>query len=144
MIGGLFDGGAISALERTVQFASLRHQSLMNNIANISTPNFQPADVSVKSFQQALSAAINANRGGAGGDFAPLRFRDLDGLHFTAGSIEAQPGRTHDNLLFHDRNNRSLETMMKDLAENTLAHNTALELLKSKFALMDIAIKERV
>lgn len=143
MIQGLFSSGAMSALERTVQFTSQRHQHLMNNIANLSTPNFQPTDLSVKSFQQSLNAAIRANRSSPGGGFAPLRPRDADGVHFTADGIVAEPAKMHDNILFHDRNDRSLETTMKDLAENTMAHNTAMELLKSHFALLDIAIKER-
>lgn len=143
MIDGLFNSGSMPVLERMVQFTSRRHQLLLHNIANISTPNFRPADVSPASFQQALGDAIDDRRSGRG-DERPLDIRDTTELRFTQDSVELSASPTHDNLLFHDRNDRSLEHQMKNLAENTMAHNAALEMLRGKFRLMETAISGRV
>ena len=60
------------------------------------------------------------------------------------GSVTARRDDFADeNILFHDLNNRSLERHMQDLAENTMAHNAAIELLKGGFALLENAIREQ-
>ena len=46
--------------------------------------------------------------------------------------------------MFHDRNNRDLERIMQNLAENTLTHNAAIEMLRHEFELLRTAIRERV
>jgi flagellar basal body rod protein FlgB len=104
MIQGMLNSGAIPALQRLVQFTGARHKVLTNNIANLSTPYFKPADLDTKAFQ---------------------------------------PSATNDNILFHDQNNRDLERTMQRLAENTLTHNAAIELLRSEFDMMRTAIRER-
>jgi flagellar basal-body rod protein FlgB len=144
VIRGLFDGGSMPALERMIQFASLRHQSLAHNIANIDTPNFQPTDVPVDGFRAALARAIDSSRAATGGPFGRLEFRDTPELDFTPTGLDASLHGRRQNILFHDRNNRSLEHLMKDLAENTMTHNTAMEMLKGKFELLQTAIRERL
>ena len=40
MIKGMFDSGALPALERLAQFTEARHRVLTNNIANLSNPYY--------------------------------------------------------------------------------------------------------
>jgi flagellar basal body rod protein FlgB len=47
-------------------------------------------------------------------------------------------------ILFHDRNNRSMEQLMSDSARNALFHNLMVELLRKQFAGMEAALQERV
>lgn len=47
-------------------------------------------------------------------------------------------------ILFHDRNNRSMEHLMSDAAKNALFHNMMTELLRRQFASIETALKERV
>ncbi len=142
MIEGLFNGGTLPMLERMVQFTSRRHQLLVHNIANISTPDFQPADVSPQSFQQALADAVDKRR--RSGPKAPLQMTDTREMTFSRDRLELHPQPLNQNLLFHDRNNRSLEHQMKALAENTMVHNTAMELLAGKFKGLETAIRGQI
>jgi flagellar basal body rod protein FlgB len=52
--------------------------------------------------------------------------------------------QTNEGILFHDENNRDLERTMQHLAENTLAHNTAIELIRNQFQMLQVAIRERI
>lgn len=145
MIEGLFNTGSLPALERMVQFTSQRHKLLVNDIANFSTPNFQPTDVDPRKFQQVLAKAIDERRENDGGIYrSGLDMKDTPQMRFTQDTVELNATRSDDNILFHDRNNRSLETIMKNLAENTMAHNAGVELIRNQMDLMQIAIRERV
>ena len=144
MIAGIFNDGAMPVLERLVQFTNQRHGMLTDNIANLSTPYFEPRDLDPKAFQAALRGAIDRRRATVTPTAGPMRFDDTAQLRFSAAGIEVQPEPMRQNILFHDRNNRNLERIMQGLAENTLAHNAAIELLRNKFDLLETAIRERV
>ena len=144
MVGNVFNHGSMQVLERLVQFTGVRHGLIAHNIANLSTPNFRPRDLSVGKFQRQLGEAVDRRRRTATPVDGELRLRDSTQLRFEADGIEVQPEYLDENILFHDRNNRDLERMMQDLAENTLTHNTGLQLLKSEFDLLKMAIRERV
>ncbi|MDX1565788.1 MAG: hypothetical protein R3236_10295, partial [Phycisphaeraceae bacterium] len=143
MIEGLFDSGAMPVLERVVQFTSRRHDIIAHNIANADVPNFVPANVPVETFQQALGDALD-RRENAGGTFGgSFRMQGRPGLRVRESGLDLVPQRLNDNLLFHDRGNRSLEDQMKALAENAMAHNTALSMIRNQMDLLETAIRER-
>ncbi len=144
MIERLFNHGSMPVTERLVQFTAARHRVILDNIANISTPNFRPRDLSVDSFQQALGKAIDARREKVAGSNQPLEMADTRELRFKPNGIEIKPQHAGDGILFHDRNDRSVEHEMKNLAENTMTHNMALDLLRSQYQLMEAAIRERI
>ena len=144
MIDGMFTYGAMPALERMVQFTGERHRVLTNNIANLSTPFFEPTDLDVEGFQASLRDAIDKRREGPTPVHGQLKMRDTLELEFHDRHIEAHATPTRDNLMFHDRNNRDLERIMADLAENTMAHNAAIEMLRNQFSLLQTAIRERL
>lgn len=144
MIAEIFESGALPALERLAQFTEQRHKVLVNNIANFDTPFFKPRDLDPKSFQDALGKAIDRRRA----TITPMRGRldisDTRQLTFYSDRMAVDAAPTNQNILFHDQNNRDLERTMQHLAENTLAHNVAIELLRSEYALIETAIRERV
>lgn len=144
MIHGMFNNGAMPALERLVQFTGARHRVLTDNIANLSTPNFRPRDLDPEDFQASLREALEARRRRPNPVAGPLAMRDTRQLRFHENGIEARPEPMNANILFHDRNNRDLERIMQDLAENTLAHNTGIDLLKNEFDMLRMAIRERI
>lgn len=131
------------------QFAGRRQSIIAHNIANISTPNFQQQDVDVSAFQSALQSAVDDRRQRKG--LARLRF-ELEGTDEVSVSrgplnqqrIDLNPTSTDGNVLFHDRNNRDLERLMQDLAENTAAFRVATDLFKSRMDLLNQAIALRV
>ncbi|MGP1309899.1 MAG: hypothetical protein ACTS27_06860, partial [Phycisphaerales bacterium] len=63
---------------------------------------------------------------------------------FGRPSFSLEPKPTHENILFHDRNDRSVERLMQDLVENTATFQLAAELQKSRSTLLNSAIAERV
>lgn len=140
MIKGMFDHGAIPVLERVIQFTGARHKVLVNDIANLDTPFFKPRDLDPDQFQSQLRDAIEHRRQHGG----RLNLDDTDQLRFTDHGIEIKPAATYSNILFHDRNNRNLERVMEHLAENTMAHNAAIQLLKSEFDILRVAIRGRI
>jgi flagellar basal-body rod protein FlgB len=144
MINGMFDGGSMPVLERVTQFTHERHRALSDNIANLSTPYYKPRDLNTGDFQAAMRDAIDRRRVSANPSGGPLQLQDTRELRFGKDSLDAMPGPVHEGILFHDQNNRDLERTMQHLAENTLAHGTAIEVLRSEFAIMLTAIRERV
>ena len=143
MIKNLFTQGSMQSLERLVQFTGERHRVIVNNIANLSTPNFRPGDLSVSAFQEELGRAIDARRRSVNPLQGELKLDDTSELSFKRDRIESTPGQADQNIMFHDRNNRDLERTMQALAENTLAHNAGIEMLRNQFSLLETAIRER-
>jgi flagellar basal-body rod protein FlgB len=144
MIEGLFSSGAMPTLQRLVQFSARRHRQIVDNIANASTPNYRPRNVDHNEFQAALADAVERRRQRFGGPRGPLEMRDTPNLDFKPDGVAMKPTARRDNLLFHDRNDRSLEHLMRDLAENAGVHNTGAELIRNQFTMLETAIRERV
>jgi flagellar basal-body rod protein FlgB len=109
-----------AALEKVVQFTEARNKVLANNIANIDTPGYVMKDLDVSSFQKNLQEEISKK------------------------SVSATETTAHEDydqyLLFHDKNNRSVEKQVTEMTKNAIMHNTAVELLRSRFALLEKAI----
>lgn len=142
MIATIFNGGALPVLERLVQFTSRRQAILADNIANGSTPYFKPRDVDSSAFQYALGRAIDQRRHSASPQSAPLDINDTKHLRFRPGGLDLRPEPVNKEILFDDQNNRDLERMMQDLAENTLAFNFGIEMTRHETGMLETAIRE--
>jgi flagellar basal-body rod protein FlgB len=144
-IDQLTNAGAIPALEASVQFAARRQSLIAHNIANFSTPNYEPSDVSVTNFHSQLGDAIDRRREAFGGHRGDLHLRDTREVsQGQDGRLRLSPGASGRNVLFHDRNSRDLERTMQDLVENVASFRVATDLLKSRIDLLRTAISERV
>ncbi|MHC4106624.1 MAG: flagellar basal body rod protein FlgB [Planctomycetota bacterium] len=144
MIEGVTNADAVPVLERMIQFAGQRHRLIVNNIANLSTPGFRPQDVSVEGFQQQLGEAIDARRAASGASGGDLPLQDSQEVTVRRDGMVLHPRPVGDNILFHDGNDRNVERLMQDLAENFLAFRTTAELLRSRFDLINTAIREHL
>ena len=131
-------------MQKVVQFAARRHALIADNVANISTPGFRPADVSVKEFQSTLAQAVDHRRESGQGRFGTLQYGSASTVDLSNGLVELHPVPMAENLLFQDGNDRSLEKMMQGLVENFLTYRTAVELMNNQFDMLDIAIRERI
>ncbi len=116
----VFDGTS-ELLTEMIQGAALRHRILAGNIANVDTPGYQPKDAS---FSAALAEA-NRTSGAAQG---PPR-------------IQATEVSEPDGLARRDGNSVHLDRQMAKLAQNTLWHNSMLQMLSTRIALLKTAIK---
>ena len=144
MINGLTNSEAIPVLERLMQFAGQRHRILSNNIANLSTPGFRPADVSVKDFQGQLAQAIDARNRPHHESAGDLPLRSTRQVEVLQTGLKLNPAPIGENILFHDQNDRDVERTMQGLVENFMAFRTAAQLLRSRFDLLNTAIRERM
>lgn len=141
LIDGLFNSGAMPVLESAMRFAAQRQTLLAHNIANIETPDFRPMDVAPAEFQAVLSRAVEQRRERGG----PLVLEETAQIRRDAqGMLTLAPKTPSGNILFHDRNNRDVERLMQDLAENTAAFRLASDLLRTRMDLLRTAISQRV
>lgn len=139
----LTSSGSMPALEMTLRFAGQRQKIIAHNIANLTTPDFRPVDVSPQAFQATLSRAIEERRSRGGHGALPIgSSREI--RRRGDGSLELTPRTPAGGVLAHDRNNRDLERMMQDLAENTAVFRTASDLYKNRSDLLRSAIAQRV
>ena len=129
MFENLFDHTSIPLLNQVSAFTQARHRLILSNIANAETPGYRAQDLPEAAFNQKLREAVAAQARGADGALAQRL--DLD-----PKPSGGPPGP--------DGNTVNLETEMIGLIQNTLRHNTALELMRKQFALIETAIRERV
>jgi flagellar basal-body rod protein FlgB len=130
-IDRLLNQGNAPLLEQTLRFTEARQRLLSENVANVDTPGYEQKDLDVGKFQSMLSERVEQR------DEAPpgsMGFSD----------INAEVENPHSTLLYHDRNNRSMEQLMSDNARNALFHNMIVELLRKQYGAMEMALKERV
>ena len=142
MIDGIANTGDLPVLERLMQFSARRQTLISSNIANISTPDYRPVDVSVEGFQDQLASAIDARRE-RGGD-GPLAISSSSTVELTPEGMTLHPRPIGDQLLFHDGNDRDLERIMQDLVGNFLTYRTASELIRNRFEMLETAIRGRI
>ncbi|MBY0308918.1 MAG: hypothetical protein K2Q09_09270 [Phycisphaerales bacterium] len=145
MINEIVNSGSAPALEAALRFAAQRQKLILHNIANVTTPNFVQSDISVPKFQEALRTAIDERR--TRGDLGDLNLPPTDEVRpdpSVPGGLALDPQTPHGGIMFHDRNNRSLEVLMQDLVENGTMFRVCSDLLKSRSDLMRAAIAERV
>jgi len=126
----LLSEGNAPLLEQVVQFSAARHKLIAENIANVDTPGYRQRDLSVARFEAMLRERVDRRASGGRG----VRF----------GDIRAEVEHPVRGILFHDRNNRSMEQLATDLAKNAMLHNVAIELLRKQYTGMEMALKERV
>jgi flagellar basal-body rod protein FlgB len=144
-IQGLTDGGAIPALEAMARFSAARQRLIADNVANLDTPGYQPLDADPKAFQEQIGRAIDARRSDpvAAGS-GPLTLQNRGPMRqLRDGEVVLDPSALNENLMFHDKNDRNLERIMQDVAENLLAFRAATELMRNRFRTIDLAIRER-
>ncbi len=135
-------GGAFPMLEKTIAFTEARNRVIAENVANITTPGYRAKRLDIGKFQEALRSATQ-RRDDRGGDW---KLESTDEFRADAsGHLRTTPSREPvENLLFHDGTNASIERQMADIAENTMMHQAATELLKNYYNGMRKAIRGRL
>jgi len=145
--GGISSTGALPYLRRMMQFSWQRNSLLADAAANIDDPNYHRRDVPVAEFQAAMKTAREREQGlpvpmpmSIANGHGP--FSDTESIRFTADGIRLNPVESGD-FRQHDGNDRNLERVMQDLAENALAFRLASELFRKEHDILRSAIRER-
>lgn len=142
-IDGLFQQETLPMLEASMGFAHQKHLTILNNIANVETPEYKRQDVPTGEFQRALGDAIQRRS-----ENHPMRFDIKDQFdvvfrnnHYPMvrrqRGMEAGPER-------HDENSVVIEKEMVDLAKNTMMIQSMQRLYKKKLTMMRSALRDRV
>lgn len=143
MIDALLSNPMTRMLEQTVNFTEARHNVLLEDIANSSTPGYVQRDLSVDQFQTALRNAFVESKASPSREFEPRSTREVS-FFPGSSSIVTRPTEAPNSVAFHDRGVRSMEYLMTQLADNAIAHNTAAQLLKGKYDTLSRAISMKV
>ena len=112
----------MNLLSRLLSVASLRHDVIAQNVANVNTPGFQTLEVS---FEAALQEALSA---GSNGNLAAAPSQVILG----AGGVEREDG-----------NNVDIDLEISRLQKNTLYFKVYTQLLASELAQFRSAISGR-
>jgi len=126
------DSTGIDLLQAVASFAQQRHKVLADNIANIDTPGYKMRDLSIERFQADLAEAVQAR-----GKSSPAGSLDMPAVPLP--KVDARQ-----YLLFQDQNNRSVEKQLSALTTNAMLQNITMELLRSRFNLLQQAISLRL
>src|SRR5438876_8493228 len=126
---------SLPLVEAMVAFTERRHNVLAENIANIDTPGYRTRQLDPAAFQAELRRAAADGTSAAGARSAGSRMRTA------ATDVQTEPA---ENLMFQDGTNARIERQMAMLAENALAHQTSVELMRSAYATLTSAIRGRV
>lgn len=134
-MSNLFDK-TTSALQTAADMRHLKHDIISSNIANAETPGYHAKKLD---FEEALARAL---------DIDNLRSMNTShGDHFFVGGKGGGQARPdiYDNpegLTQNDGNTVDLEKEMSALAENTIMHKAALQLINKKMAALKYAASE--
>lgn len=137
-------------IELSARFIEDRHRVLVENVANIDTPGYASKRLDPRAFQTSLKEAIErADAHRAGEKRTGRALLDLRGnAQFTtdsSGNVEMRPEiEPAANILFHDGTNVRLETLMSEVADNSLWHQFIMNQLRGRYEGVLKAIRGRI
>src|SRR4051812_47034382 len=102
MIDALVSSPQIKMLEQTLDFTEKRHEVLLEDIANVSTPGFVQKDMSVEEFQGKLQDAVARRRASANDRFELEGGETFDVSRGCGTRIVAKPREVVNSVGFHD------------------------------------------
>lgn len=134
-------------LETAIEGTTLRHQIIVNNIANVDTPGFQSADLD---FQQALKAQLPPPEKKSPQTFEERVARLATKIVTPSVRERGAPNGPQAKIVSEaydqprlDGNTVDIDREMAKHAQNTLFHNAYLELLNRKYRMLKTAINGR-
>ncbi len=142
-LADVVNSGTIPALEKMLSFVEQRQRVLVENIANIDTPNYKTRQLDTARFQKSLREAIDRRKetGSSSLELKGTRQFRQDAM----GRLRVTPEEVPpENILFHDGTNQRVEKQMAQLAENGMMHQTITQLLLDRFKGLNKAISGRI
>ena len=128
-----------NAIELSARVTEERHKVRAENVANIDTPDYHAKSLDEKPFQAALGEAVHDARRA---NSSTLKLRTAQVSNERGGALNVKPAvEPAPNALFHDGTNARLESLMTDVQQNAMSHSLAMNLLKSQFESLQMAIR---
>jgi len=116
-------------LEKALDYSSLKHKTIAQNIANVDVPNYKAKDVSFKQVLTESTKPIMANR------TDPRHFQ----FSISTGQLNVY---TKKNTEYnHNGNNVDIDSEMSDMAANQIYYQALIERINGKFSTLQNVIK---
>ena len=125
----LLNQGNAPLISKMIEFTEKRHELIAENVANISTPNYVQKDLDLGEFQAQLRERVEERKRTGSTSF---------------DDISSEIDQPVMGVLFHDKSNRSVETLMSNMSSNALRHNFFVELLRKQYDSIQTVLRERV
>jgi len=141
--GDVVNRGVMPALDKMLAFTQARQRMLAENVANIDNPHYRTKQLDASAFQKALREALETQKETGSAHFRVSESSELkqdEQGHLIVTPSEEPP----ENVLFHDDTNASIERQMQQMAENSMMHQIATELLRERFGVLQKAISGKV
>ena len=139
LINGLLQRESLPVLEAAMGFAHHRQLAIMNNIANVDTPEFKRRVLPEEGFKQCLEDAIAERYRSHWNEF---RVRDGMDVRFSGTyPVPRFPEGRDWGPMRHDESNVVIEKEMVDLAKNSMFMETLQKLFKSKTSGIKAALR---
>ena len=121
----------VTALEKGLDYSSLKQKVISQNIANEATPGYKAKDVSFKqSMQEAVEQSLSANR-------TDVRHFDFNGRPASVPGVI-----TKKNVSFNNNGNSvDMDNEMADLATNQIYYNALIDRMSGKFSSLQNVIR---
>ena len=132
---GIFNQ-TMSVLEKALDLRSVKHNSIVSNIANMDTPNYKAFDFVV---EEELDKLMRSENGIELRRTQPGHFSG-NGDHLDNNKIEIDSRR--EMTARADGNSVNIDKEMANLAENNLMYNALAEIMSKKCQGLKEAIKE--
>ena len=125
-------GKTIQSLDRSLDYANLKNQTIANNIANADTPGYKSEAVSFKdTLQETMDASFTAKRTNP----KHLAFGS------TADTSEFQVTKKEGTTYTNNGNNVDVDKEMSELADNQLYYQALVDRMSGKFNSLSKVIK---
>lgn len=130
----VFNSEVFLVLKKALDGASLRHQALAHNIANVDTPRYKRLDVD---FKHQLRLALDKN---------VLRGITTRPRHIPIGppriqDVEPKLFREGDTSMRNDKNNVDIDREMAELYKNSMYYVITARLLSAKYQRLDMVMR---
>ncbi|WP_429876346.1 flagellar basal body rod protein FlgB [Fictibacillus sp. NRS-1165] len=123
----MFTSPIFQMLERGLDAAALRQETISDNLANINTPNYKAKKVQ---FQTELDGCLSAYRTSS----RHIPFNQSSGQSMTVA-------RDNSTMMNNNGNNVDLDKEMTDLAKNEILNQALVQRLNGKFNSLQMVIK---
>lgn len=120
-------------LERVLDLRMKAHEVHTSNVANANVPQYKAKKIE---FTRALDEAIDRS-----GDRDNLRQQD-DSLQAAVAEVRAHVYEDPNAPMKTNGNTVDMEREQTELAKNTIAYQTAIQLINKKFAMAKFAVTE--
>ncbi|MUK89921.1 flagellar basal body rod protein FlgB [Ornithinibacillus sp. L9] len=124
-------GGTIQSLEKSLDYASAKNQTISTNLANVDTPNYKTQDVV---FKNVLNDALSSNISAKQTNEKHMPFGDNPHSSFKVV--------TNNNTNYnHNGNNVDVDKEMSELAKNQIYYQALVDRINGKFGSLQTVIR---